>query len=547
MADVTDVAEGRLRRALGLPSLVLFGLVYMVPLTVFTTYGIVTQTTGGRLSVAYLVTLAAMVFTARSYAVMAVAYPVAGSAYTYTQKTFGAPVGFLAGWSLLLDYLFLPMINYLVIGIYLNAALPAIPAWVFVLLSIAVVTVLNVVGIVSVARANFVIIAVQAIFIGTFLVLACSKVLSLGTLDLMAPFHGDGSTDGFSPVLAGAAILCLSFLGFDAVSTLSEEAKEPKRSVPQAIMIATLVSGVIFVVLSYLGQLVFPSNQFADVESGSLDLMLAAGGQFLQTFFTAAYVAGALGSAITSQASVARILFAMGRDGILPRQFFGHVSPRFATPVYAILAVSAVSLLAMVISLSTLASLISFGALVAFSAVNLSVIKHYFVDRAERAGAGVVNNLVLPLIGFLLTVWLWTSLSGVTLIIGLAWLAAGFVWLALCFAIYSANLAYGKAYKQILDRHGITYTQYIAIVALSEQDHQTVGGLGEKLFLESNTLTPILKKLETLGFVTRHRDPGDERQVIVSLTDAGRELREEALETELVAATGLSMEELTTM
>lgn len=430
MADVTDVAEGRLRRALGLPSLVLFGLVYMVPLTVFTTYGIVTQTTGGRLSVAYLVTLAAMVFTARSYAVMAVAYPVAGSAYTYTQKTFGAPVGFLAGWSLLLDYLFLPMINYLVIGIYLNAALPAIPAWVFVLLSIAVVTVLNVVGIVSVARANFVIIAVQAIFIGTFLVLACSKVLSLGTLDLMAPFHGDGSTDGFSPVLAGAAILCLSFLGFDAVSTLSEEAKDPKRSVPQAIMIATLVSGVIFVVLSYLGQLVFPSNQFADVESGSLDLMLAAGGQFLQTFFTAAYVAGALGSAITSQASVARILFAMGRDGILPRQFFGHVSPRFATPVYAILAVSAVSLLAMVISLSTLASLISFGALVAFSAVNLSVIKHYFVDRAERAGAGVVNNLVLPLIGFLLTVWLWTSLSGVTLIIGLAWLAAGFVWLA---------------------------------------------------------------------------------------------------------------------
>ncbi|WP_066900526.1 APC family permease [Mycolicibacterium houstonense] len=430
MADVTDVAEGRLRRALGLPSLVLFGLVYMVPLTVFTTYGIVTQTTGGRLSVAYLVTLAAMVFTARSYAVMAVAYPVAGSAYTYTQKTFGAPVGFLAGWSLLLDYLFLPMINYLVIGIYLNAALPAIPAWVFVLLSIAVVTVLNVVGIVSVARANFVIIAVQAIFIGTFLVLACSKVLSLGTLDLMAPFHGDGSADGFSPVLAGAAILCLSFLGFDAVSTLSEEAKEPKRSVPQAIMIATLVSGVIFVVLSYLGQLVFPSNQFADVESGSLDLMLAAGGQFLQTFFTAAYVAGALGSAITSQASVARILFAMGRDGILPRQFFGHVSPRFATPVYAILAVSAVSLLAMVISLSTLASLISFGALVAFSAVNLSVIKHYFVDRGERAGAGVVNNLVLPLIGFLLTVWLWTSLSGVTLIIGLAWLAAGFVWLA---------------------------------------------------------------------------------------------------------------------
>lgn len=429
MADLAE-AEGRLRRALGLPSLVLFGLVYMVPLTVFTTYGIVTQTTGGRLSVAYLVTLAAMVFTARSYARMAVAYPVAGSAYTYTQRSFGAPVGFLAGWSLLLDYLFLPMINYLVIGIYLNAAVPAIPGWVFVVLSIAAVTLLNIVGIVSVARANLVIIAIQAIFIVTFLVLACSKVFGLGTVDLLAPIHGDGGATGFSPVLAGAAILCLSFLGFDAVSTLSEEAKDPKRSVPQAIMIATVVAGVIFVVLSYLGQLVFPSNEFTDVESGSLDLMLTAGGQFLQTFFTAAYVAGALGSAIASQASVARILYAMGRDGVLPRSFFGHVSPRFATPVYAILAVSAVSLLATVISLTTLASVISFGALVAFSVVNLSVIKHYFVDRRERDGVGLISNLLLPLIGFLLTVWLWTSLSGLTLAIGLSWLAAGFVWLA---------------------------------------------------------------------------------------------------------------------
>lgn len=430
MADLAEATEGRLRRALGLPSLVLFGLVYMVPLTVFTTYGIVTQTTGGRLSVAYLVTLAAMVFTARSYARMAVAYPVAGSAYTYTQRSFGAPVGFLAGWSLLLDYLFLPMINYLVIGIYLNAAVPAIPGWVFVVLSIAAVTLLNIVGIVSVARANLVIIAIQAIFIVTFLVLACSKVFGLGTVDLLAPIHGDGGVTGFSPVLAGAAILCLSFLGFDAVSTLSEEAKDPKRSVPQAIMIATVVAGVIFVVLSYLGQLVFPSNEFTDVESGSLDLMLTAGGQFLQTFFTAAYVAGALGSAIASQASVARILYAMGRDGVLPRSFFGHVSPRFATPVYAILAVSAVSLLATVISLTTLASVISFGALVAFSVVNLSVIKHYFVDRRERDGVGLISNLLLPLIGFLLTVWLWTSLSGLTLVIGLSWLAAGFVWLA---------------------------------------------------------------------------------------------------------------------
>ncbi|AFM15655.1 amino acid transporter [Mycolicibacterium chubuense NBB4] len=425
-AYITGPHEGHLKRALGLPSLVLFGLVYMVPLTVFTTYGIVTETSGGRLPLSYVVTTIAMVFTALSYARMAGAIPVAGSAYTYTQRTFGAPVGFLAGWSLLLDYLFLPMLNYLVIGLYLNAAVPALPEWVIVVIAIAIVTVLNVVGIVSVARANFLIIAVQAIFIVVFIVLAVVKTTGYGSVDLMAPFTGDGTAGGMSPLLAGAAILCLSFLGFDAVSTLSEEAKDARRSVPQAIMIATIASGVIFIVLSYVSQLVFPSNKFGDVDSGSLDVMVAAGGPFLDTFFTAAYVAGALGSALTSQASVARILFAMGRDGILPRKIFGHVSARFSTPVYAILVVSLISLLAIVIDLTTLASLVSFGALVAFSVVNLSVIKHYFVDRRER---NVILNVVLPAIGFLLTAWLWTSLSKETLVVGLIWLAVGFIWL----------------------------------------------------------------------------------------------------------------------
>jgi putrescine importer len=421
--------EGQLRRVLGVPSLVLFGLVYMVPLTVFTTYGIVTELTGGRLSVAYLVTLAAMVFTARSYARMAAAYPVAGSTYAYTQRTFGAPIGFLAGWSLLLDYLFLPMLNYLLIGIYLNAAIPAIPEWTIVVVTIAIVTVLNIVGIVSVSRANFLIIAMQAVFIVVFLVLAFVTISGSGTVDLIAPLAGDGTAPGFDPVLAGAAILCLSFLGFDAVSTMSEEAKEPTTSVPRAIMIATIVSGVIYFVLSYVSQLVFPSNEFTDVDAGALDVMVTAGGQFLDTFFTAAYVAGALGSAITSQASVARILYAMGRDGILPRRVFGHVSQRFSTPTWAILIVSVISLAAIWIDLTMLASLVSFGALVAFSAVNLTVIKHYFLDAGDRAGGAVVNNLVLPLIGFVLTVWLWFSLSGSTLVFGLIWLAVGLAWL----------------------------------------------------------------------------------------------------------------------
>ena len=422
----SEEGEGHLLRVLGTPSLVLFGLVYMVPLTVFTTYGIVTQMTGGRVPVAYLVTLAAMVFTARSYARMAAAYPVAGSAYTYTQKSFGAPIGFLAGWSLLLDYLFLPMLNYLVIGIYMERCAARRAA----------------VGVDpgrdrdrdgTQHRRHRLGVVGQLLHHRVAVHVHRRVRRDVDRLDLRirqrepdGAARGDGTVDGFGPVFAGAALLCLSFLGFDAVSTLSEEAKDAKRTVPKAIMIATVLSGLIYFALSYVSQLVFPSNEFDDVDSGSLDVMLAAGGQFLNMFFTAAYVAGCVGSALTSQASVSRILFAMGRDGILPRKVFGYVSARFATPVFAILVVSVISLVALWIDLTVLIALVSFGALVAFSAVNLSVIKHYFIDQNER---NVLSNLVLPLIGFGLTVWLWTSLPGSTLEVGLIWLAIGFVWL----------------------------------------------------------------------------------------------------------------------
>ncbi|MFE5285893.1 APC family permease [Nocardia sp. NPDC056611] len=419
--------DAQLRRVLGLPSLILFGLVYMVPLTVFTTYGLITDMTGGRLPVTYLITMIAMVFTAWSYGAMARVYPIAGSAYSYTGRTFGGSVGFAAGWSLLLDYLFLPMINYLLIGIYLHAQFPAIPAWIFILASIVVVTLLNIVGIDSVAKASGLIVAVQAIFVAVFVVMSVVTIARAGSPNLLAPLTGAGG--GWAPLFAGAAVLCLSFLGFDAVSTLSEEARDPTRTIPRAIMATTVLAGLICVALSYLGHLVFPSHAFADVDSGALEVMVTAGGHFLEVFFTAAYIAGSLGSALTSQASVSRILYSMGREGVLPRKVLGRIAGRFGTPVPAVLVVSAISLLALVLELRTLASMISFGALVAFSAVNLSVIKHYLIDGRRRGRQDLLLYGVLPTVGFALTVWLWTSLSGRTLVIGTVWLSVGVLYL----------------------------------------------------------------------------------------------------------------------
>ncbi|MEP7333836.1 MAG: APC family permease, partial [Terracoccus sp.] len=282
--------DTQLKRALGLPALALFGLVYLVPLTVFTTYGIVTEQTGGRLPTSYIFTLAAMIFTAFSYAAMVRAYPVSGSAYTYTTRSFGRHAGFLAGWSLMLDYLFLPMINYLVIGIYLNAQFPTVPIGVFAFVAIVLVTVLNVVGITTIANVNVAIIAAQAVFIVLFVVLAI-KTISGQPVDLLAPFTGDGSVTGLGPVLGGAAVLALSFLGFDAVSTLAEEAKDPRRDIPRAIIMVTLGGGILFIILSWLAQSALPATTFDNVDSAALDVMAKVGGQFMSTFFVAAYVA----------------------------------------------------------------------------------------------------------------------------------------------------------------------------------------------------------------------------------------------------------------
>lgn len=421
-------ATPHLRRVLGMPALVLFGLAYMVPLTVFTTYGVVTDSTSGHLPGAYVFTLVTMLFTAYSYGRMVAAHPYAGSAYTYTQKAFGSRAGFLVGWALLLDYIFLPMINYLVIGIYLNAQFPSVAKPVWIVTAIVMVTALNVIGIRLVTRLNLVLVAFQLVFIAVFVFAAVRSISADGAPSLTTPFFGDNPQYG--ALFAGAAILSLSFLGFDAISTLSEETHDPRRTIPRAIMATTIIGGVTFIGVSYAAHLAFPDfTAFTDVDSASLDVMKHVGGAVLASFFTAAYIAGCFASAMASQASVSRILYAMGRDGVLPNRVFGRLSARFRTPLRATLVVGAVSFVALVISLELAAAMISFGALVAFSFVNLSVVKHYVVDSGRRSPGDLLRYGVVPGIGVALTLWLWTSLSSTTFTVGGIWVAVGLAYL----------------------------------------------------------------------------------------------------------------------
>lgn len=418
----------RFKRVLGTPSLVMFGLAYMVPLGVFTTYGIVTAETAGHLPAAYILTTVTMLFTALSYGKMVKLLPSAGSAYAYARRAFGARPGFIVGWALLVDYILLPMLNYLVIGLYLNESFPAVPNGVWIVLAIVLTTTLNILGIKFVVKTNMVLLAVQLVFIVIFVALCVRNVAQGHSVSLLDPFIS--SDLNLSSVAAGAAVLALSFLGFDAISTLSEDAKNSTKVVPRAILLATIGGGAMFLVVAYAGHLVFPDwEAFTNVDAAALDVIRAAGGAFLAAFFTAAYVVGCFASATVSQTSVARILYAMGRDNVLPKKLFGYLHPRFNTPVRSLLFIGAVSLVAVIMSLTLASSLISFGALVAFTVTNIAVIKCYIVDQRARGAKNILNYALVPGIGAALTIWLWTSLSTAALILGLVWAAVGPIYL----------------------------------------------------------------------------------------------------------------------
>ena len=418
----------QLRRVLKTPALVAFGLAYMVPLGVFTTYGQVTVLSEGHLPIAYLVTIVTILFTALSYCRMASALPLAGSAYSYVQRSFGGKMGFLVGWAQILDYLFLPILNYLVLGIFLHEAFPAIPAPVFVLASILSVSFLNVIGVRLLTSVNFTLIAAQLVFIVLFIALSFSHA-DLSPEALMRPLMVNGSHLG--GLLAGAAVLCLAFLGFDAIATMAEEADDAKRTLPKAIIITVLLAGVIFIAVSSAAHLIYPDWRalIPVQDTASLVVSEKAGGKWMYNFFMAAYLTGVYASAMTAQTGVSRIFYAMGREGVLPKKIFYHLHPRFRTPNRAIIFVALISLTALELSLDLVVSMISFGALVAFTFVNLSVIKHFLINEKRRGAAALVRYGLLPLMGVGMSVWLWTSLATDALIVGLVWLAVGVIWL----------------------------------------------------------------------------------------------------------------------
>ncbi|WP_134704314.1 APC family permease [Ammoniphilus sp. YIM 78166] len=426
-----DQQAHHFQRSLTLLPLVILGLAYMAPMTVFSTYGVVTQVSHGLIPSAYLVALVAMLFTAYSYGRMVKVFPFSGSAYTYTQKTMSSRLGFLVGWAVLMDYLFLPMINVLLCGIFLSAAFPSIPAWIWMVSFVAMMTGINIVGIRMTSMVNGVLVAFQFLVTILFVILAMkgiAKGMGMGTFISALPFYNPEVS--FSFIMAGASILCLSFLGFDAVTTLSEETVTPKKTVPRAIFLVALIGGFQFIFVSYIAQLVYPDfNSFRVIDSAAFEIAEFIGGPVFASIFLAGMITSTIASGMSSHASASRLLFAMGRESVLPSKLFGYVHPRYKTPSRNILLIGLFSLSALVFDLATAASFINFGALVAFTFVNLSVISHYYVRNKERSGKDFLLNLLMPATGAGFTLWLWSNLDSKSILLGLFWVSVGFGYL----------------------------------------------------------------------------------------------------------------------
>ncbi|MET3292179.1 APC family permease [Brevibacillus fluminis] len=420
-----------LKRTLTLTPLVLFGLAYMAPMIVFGIYGVLAESTHGLVATAYVIALIAMLVTAYSYGQMVRAYPVSGSAYTYTRKSIHPNLGFLVGWSVLLDYVFLPMVIWLIGSVYLQAAFPTVPTWIWIIAFIVITTAINMIGIQVTANVNFLMMLFQFLVILLFLIFSIYSLLhgkGMGTLFSADPFF-NGQVP-ITTVLAGAAVACYSFLGFDAVSTLSEETIDPEKTIPRAIMLIALLGGAIFIVASYFSYLVFPDyTKFTDIDSAGFEIARFIGGNLFSALFIAGLITAQFASGLSAQASAARMLFAMGRDSVLPKRIFGFIYEKYRTPLFNLFIIAIIGLLALVMDVSTSTSFINFGAFVTFTFVNFSVIGHYYFRERQRGGGNFFRYLLIPLIGGLLDLWLLVNLDIHAITLGCIWAVIGIVYL----------------------------------------------------------------------------------------------------------------------
>lgn len=420
-----------LRRTLSLPMIVLYGLAFMAPGVSLATFGTVTAITNGAPSSGYLVMLIIMLFTVYSYSHMVKAFPNAGSAYTYTSKAINRHFGFIAGWTVLLDYFFAPVFNSVLFAVYMSAAFPSISFASWIILFVVIITIINIVGVNFSSKISLWLLLFQFFVVVIFIAFAIKAILGgggTGTLFSISPFIGEGFI--LTNVLAAAPLLYLGFLGFDFVTTLSEETYNPKKTIPKAMFLIAIIGGVLGIIITYIATMVYPDiSVINDLDSAAYEIFIEIAGAFGGALFVATNAAGSITSSAACHTSASRILYVMGREAILPKSVFGYLSPKSRVPIYNIILLGVCTLVAMFMDLNDAASYMAFGVAVGFTLVNISVIFYFYIKNKKRSLKETINYLIMPLIGASFTITILFQIETRAFVFGASWLAVSFVYL----------------------------------------------------------------------------------------------------------------------
>jgi amino acid transporter len=419
----------QLKRALSTGDLLIYGMIMMVPMAPVAIFGFVWNDSRGMVPLAYLIGLVGMSFTAASYAQMSRAFPMAGSVYSYAQRGLSDFAGFFAGWLILLDYILVPALLYLVSAVAMRPLFPGVPEPLWLVAFIAFNAIANLIGIQVTARVNAYLLVAELATLALFVVLGLVALYSgagAGGLTLKPVY--DPGVFSLATVASATSIAVLSFLGFDAISTLSEENVGGSNSVGRATLLSLLLVGALFIVQTWIATDLARGMRFSSPETAFYEVTDRAAGPWLKILTLAGtVVSSGIANAMSAQAAVSRILFAMARDAKLPAAL-ARVHARYKTPHVSTLTVAAISLAVGVFfsnHIDDLSRVVNFGALTGFLLVHLSVINHYFVR--QRSGDWI-HHLLLPLTGLVVIGYVLYAMDGAAKIMGACWIAAGVVY-----------------------------------------------------------------------------------------------------------------------
>ncbi len=425
-ASSSSVAPG-LKRALGLSALIFYGIILIQPTAPVPLYGAAAVQGKGHVITAILIGMVGMLFTAISYGRMANAYPSAGSAYSYVSREIHPALGYFVGWSIIFDYVMIPISCVIWTSMAAKNIVPEVPFAVYAVLFAALLTGMNLRGIEASSRTNVIIAVALGVVILIFLG-AAVHYLSQRPPDnfagWMRPFY-DPQTFSLQTVSSGAALAVLTYNGFDGISTLSEEAHNPRRNILLATVLVCLITGVLASIQVYAAQLVWPGTDFPDVDTAFCFVAGKAGGHWLFQTVNFAVLVSTLGSGVGAHLGAGRLLYSMGRDNAIPHQFFAAVNPRTRIPSNNIILLGAIILPgAFAMNYSICCELINFGALIAFMGVNASAFLRYYWRNQHKS----IWNLLSPLIGFAVCAYLWWSLGRIAHVVGTIWLLSGILY-----------------------------------------------------------------------------------------------------------------------